>query len=132
MGSAVDRWPEELLCVAVLGGPKPGEPLPDLEISPQAGVTTVLAARGYPDRPEKGAIVTIPEDLPTDALVFHAGTRRDDAGRLTVSGGRVLTVTGMGPTLEAAQAVSRDVASRISFDGKQFRRDIGWREAKRQ
>jgi phosphoribosylamine--glycine ligase len=108
-----------------------GEPMPHLEVAAEAAVTTVLAARGYPDSPEKGAIITIPEDLPPDALVFHAGTRRDDAGRLTVSGGRVLAVTGIGRTLEAAQGVSRDVANRISFDGKQFRRDIGWRESKR-
>ena len=105
--------------------------LPDLTISPNAAVTTVLAARGYPDEPQKGAAITIPDDLPTGALVFHAGTRRDDAGILRAAGGRVLAVTGVGATFAAAQAVSRAAAERIEFDGKQFRRDIGWREAAR-
>jgi phosphoribosylamine--glycine ligase len=109
-----------------------GEPLPHLELVADAAVTTVLAARGYPDHPEKGAVITIPEVLPSEAMIFHAGTRRDDSGRLVVSGGRVLAVTATGPTLEEAQRVSRDVADRISFDGKQFRRDIGWRESKRK
>lgn len=117
--------------VAALDACARGARLPDLTISPNAAVTTVLAARGYPDEPQKGAAITIPDDLPTGALVFHAGTRRDDAGILRAAGGRVLAVTGVGATFAAAQAVSRAAAERIEFDGKQFRRDIGWREAAR-
>jgi phosphoribosylamine--glycine ligase len=108
-----------------------GEPLPAIETSSDAAVTTVLAARGYPDRPEKGAPIRVPDDLPAGALVFHAGTARDSAGRVVVSGGRVLAVTGVAPTFGAAQAVSRAGAEMIEFEGKQFRRDIGWREAGR-
>ncbi|MBL8998858.1 MAG: phosphoribosylamine--glycine ligase, partial [Gemmatimonadetes bacterium] len=117
--------------VAALDACARGARLPDLTISSNAAVTTVLAARGYPDEPQKGAAITIPVDLPTGALVFHAGTRRDDAGILRAAGGRVLAVTGVGATFAAAQAVSRAAAERIEFDGKQFRRDIGWREAAR-
>jgi phosphoribosylamine--glycine ligase len=109
-----------------------GGPLPNLTLSAQASVTTVLAARGYPDRPEKGAMITIPSDLPEGVTVFHAGTRLDDDGTLRTAGGRVLAVTAVQPTVQQAQAASREAAERIGFDGKQFRRDIGWREAARR
>jgi phosphoribosylamine--glycine ligase len=58
-----------------------------------AAVTTVLAARGYPDAPEVGAEVTIPDDLGPSVLVFHAGTGHDQGRTLRVKGGRVLNVT---------------------------------------
>ncbi len=108
-----------------------GEPLSEIELAPGAAVTTVLAARGYPDRPERGAVIDIPEDLPANVEVFHAGTSRDDVGRLVVSGGRVLAVTGTGDTFSEAQAASRAAAGRIVFSGRQYRGDIGWREAAR-
>jgi phosphoribosylamine--glycine ligase len=94
-------------------------------------VTTVLAARGYPDAPEKGAVIALPDDLGTGVLVFHAGTTRDAAGALRVSGGRVLNVTACAPTLKAAAAASRAACERIAFEGKVYRRDIGWREQAR-
>lgn len=109
-----------------------GASLPALALSPHAAVTTVLAARGYPDRPEKGALIAIPPDLPEGVTVFHAGTRRDDGGVLRTAGGRVLAVTAVRPTFGEAQAASRSAAEQIQFDGKQFRHDIGWREAARR
>jgi phosphoribosylamine--glycine ligase len=99
--------------------------------SRQAAVTTVLASRGYPDQPEKGAEISIPDELPEGVTVFHAGTMRDTEGCLRVSGGRVLSVTAVAPTIVEAQARSRAAADLISFDGKIFRSDIGWREAQR-
>jgi phosphoribosylamine--glycine ligase len=108
-----------------------GEAVPPIGVSPDAAVTTVLAARGYPDRVERGAAITIPPHLPAGVLVFHAGTRRDDTGVLRTDGGRVLAVTGTGPTFDEAQAASRAAADAIDFAGKQFRRDIGWRELAR-
>ncbi len=98
----------------------------------QSAVTTVLAARGYPDAVEKGAAITIPDDLPEGVTVFHAGTRRDADGTLRVNGGRVLNVTAVASSFAEAQARSRDAAERIRFEGKQYRRDIGWREAARR
>jgi phosphoribosylamine--glycine ligase len=95
-----------------------------------AAVTTVLAAAGYPEKPLSGERITIPSDL-TDVLVFHAGTALDAAGRLITAGGRVLGVTGLGATFEDAQRRSREAAERISFEGRQFRSDIGWREIAR-
>jgi len=109
-----------------------GEAALPLRAARGASVTTVLAARGYPDAPEKGAVITIPDALPPGVTVFHAGTTRGADGVLRVSGGRVLNVTSVAPTLEEAQARSRAGAEAITFEGKTWRRDIGWREAARQ
>jgi phosphoribosylamine---glycine ligase len=97
-----------------------------------AAVTTVLASGGYPDDYEKGKPITIPDGLESegDVLVFHAGTVRD-GGRVLTAGGRVLAVTGLGRDIREAAERSRDAADRITFDGRQFRRDIGWRELER-
>ena len=99
----------------------------------RAAVTTVLAARGYPDNPEKGAAIRLPEpaELGDDVIVFHAGTYRDNEGRLRASGGRVLNVTGLGQTVAVAAEASRRAAEHISFEGKTWRRDIAWREIQR-
>jgi phosphoribosylamine--glycine ligase len=109
-----------------------GQPAPPLAAALGASVTTVLAARGYPDAPEKGAAITLPATLPPGVTVFHAGTTRGADGVLRVGGGRVLNVTAAAPTFEEAQARSRAGAEAIAFEGKTWRRDIGWREAARQ
>lgn len=103
-----------------------------IEIAPAAAVTTVLAAAGYPGTPRRGDPIAMRSDLPPGTLIFQAGTQRDDAGTLRTNGGRVMAVTGVAPTFSAAQALSRAGAESIVFAGKQFRRDIGWREARRQ
>jgi phosphoribosylamine--glycine ligase len=108
-----------------------GAGLPGIETGDGAAVTTVLAAAGYPDAPVRGAPIAIPDDLPDNVLVFHAGTGLDADGRLVVAGGRVLAVTAVAPTFARARAESAAAAARITFEGKQFRRDIGWREAAR-
>ena len=106
--------------------------LPRLEIAPSAAVTTVLAAAGYPDEPRRGDPIAIRGELPQGILVFQAGTQRDDTGILRTNGGRVMAVTGVAPSFSEAQATSRAGAEAIVFAGKQFRRDIGWREARRR
>ena len=97
----------------------------------EASVTTVLASRGYPDQPEKGAEIRIPAALPPGVTVFHAGTTRGADGVLRTGGGRVLNVTAVAPSFAEAQRLSRETADAIQFEGKIFRRDIGWREARR-
>jgi phosphoribosylamine---glycine ligase len=94
-------------------------------------LTTVLASAGYPDSPRKGAAITIPEGLPREVTVFHAGTTRDPDGVLRVSGGRVLDVTAVAPSFREAQRLSREAAAAVQFEGKVYRRDVGWREAAR-
>ncbi len=97
-----------------------------------AALATVVAARGYPDSPETGQAIAIPHWVEDshDVLLFHAGTKQVD-GRLHTSGGRVFTVTGLGATLGEAAERSRRAAEAIQFEGKYFRRDIGYREMNR-
>lgn len=102
-----------------------------LEWSGGFAVTTVLAAHGYPDTPRRDDPIRIPAP-PHGVHVFHAATARDrETGELVTSGGRVLAITGTGSTIDEAANSSRSYAERVSFDGKQFRRDIGWRELER-
>jgi phosphoribosylamine---glycine ligase len=108
-----------------------GERPSRVDSSRAAAVTTVLASRGYPDQPEKGARIEMPARMPEGVTVFHAGTTRDSEGALRVTGGRVLTVTAVGATFREAQHNSRRAAELIDYEGKQFRNDIGWREAAR-
>lgn len=103
-----------------------------IQLSRAAAVTTVLAAKGYPENPEKGAAITLPNHLPPGVTIFHAGTTIDPAGILRVNGGRVLNVTAVSSTFADAQAKSRLAAEAIQYSGKIYRGDIGWREAARQ
>jgi phosphoribosylamine--glycine ligase len=91
---------------------------------PHVGV--VLAARGYPGPVTGGArIAGLEQAARVDGvLVFHAGTARE-RGEVVTAGGRVLTVVGCGPAYEAAIAAAYAGVSKISFDGMQYRRDIG-------
>jgi phosphoribosylamine--glycine ligase len=109
-----------------------GEKLPDGVRVRQSGyaVTTVVAAAGYPESPRTGDPITLPPPEP-GILVFHAGTKRLSDGTLVTNGGRVLAITAVDASFEDAQRASRDFAARVSFEGKQFRRDIGWRELAR-
>jgi phosphoribosylamine--glycine ligase len=94
-------------------------------------VATVLAAEGYPDKARAGDVIRFPAPA-GDVEIFHAGTAIDPAtGELVTAGGRVLAVTAMAPTLGEAAEQSLAYAERISFRGKQLRRDIGWRELTR-
>ena len=91
---------------------------------PHVGV--VLATRGYPDSVVTGTRITGIEDAAgtPGALVFHAGTRREQ-DQLVTSGGRVLTVVGRGESYRVAIDVAYRAAARIQFDGMQYRSDIG-------
>ncbi len=117
--------------VALFDAAARGAPLPPLELHDGAAVTTVLASEGYPESARKDVSITIPGDLPDGVTVYHAGTTHRDDGVLVTNGGRVLAVTAVAPTFAEAQALSRDAAARIQFQGRQFRRDIGWRESNR-
>ncbi len=117
--------------VSLLHAAAAGQPLPPIGVSSGAAVTTVLAAAGYPDTPRRGDPIEIPDSLPEEIVVFHAGTQQDEHGVLRTNGGRVLAITGMGSSFLAAQSASRAAAEAIQFEGKQFRRDIGWRETGR-
>jgi phosphoribosylamine--glycine ligase len=121
-----DGLTRSLLAVARGEAPAPLELL-----TGAASVTTVLASRGYPDASARGAAIAIPDRLPEGVTVFHAGTARGADGVLRVSGGRVLSVTAVASSFAEAQRLSRQAAEAIEYEGKIYRRDIGWREAAR-
>ncbi len=98
-----------------------------IEWDPRSALGVVIAARGYPQHPEKGAVIDrLPANSP-DARVFHAGTKTDAEGRTIVSGGRVLCAVGLGSPLAEAQKTAYELARGVHFDGMQMRSDIGWR-----
>lgn len=92
---------------------------------PGACVGVVLAAQGYPSLPVTGQVITGADvDFGPDVTVFHAGTAQRD-GHLVTAGGRVLTVVGRGVDHADAMQKAYAAVSRISFEGMQYRRDIG-------
>ncbi len=98
----------------------------ELEWDRRTALGVVIAAKGYPDDPVKGAHISgIPAETP-DCITFHAGTRLDH-GDVIVNGGRVLCAVGLGDNVKVAQKHAYDAVDAIKFDGAQARRDIGWR-----
>ena len=97
---------------------------PTFRAEPHVGV--VLAAGGYPEHAESGRRISgLAEAAKVpNAMVFHAGTRRE-GNDIVTAGGRVLTVVGRGASYSEAIQVAYRAASAISFDGMQLRRDIG-------
>jgi phosphoribosylamine--glycine ligase len=86
-----------------------------------AAVTVVLAAENYPGRPRVGDVVTGSEA----EGVLHAGTARRDDGAVVSSGGRVLSVVGIGADLSAAREHAYEIIGSIRLPGSHFRTDIG-------
>ncbi|HTA21612.1 MAG TPA: phosphoribosylamine--glycine ligase [Polyangia bacterium] len=97
-----------------------------------AAVCVVVAASGYPTKARTGDLITgLPVlDEAHDVLPFHAGTRRDEKGRIVTAGGRVLGVTARGRTFDEARARAYATVATVKFDGMHFRKDIGMRGIK--
>jgi phosphoribosylamine--glycine ligase len=95
--------------------------------SDRSAVTVVMASGGYPGDYETGKPITgLDAAAKLDAVaVFHAGTAHNTDNEVVTSGGRVLTITATGETFEEARERSYAAISRISFEGAQFRTDIG-------
>jgi phosphoribosylamine---glycine ligase len=93
-------------------------------------VTLVLASAGYPESASKGDVISGLAAAAELAEVTHAGTAERD-GEIVTAGGRVLNVTGLGPTPAAARDRAYDAAGRISFAGMQIRTDIAARAVER-
>jgi phosphoribosylamine--glycine ligase len=96
-----------------------------IEWDARAAVTVVLASAGYPGKYETGKTISGLDDAAKleDVRIFHAGTKRD-AGEIKTAGGRVLAVTALGSTIEAAQTRAYEAVSRIHFENCHYRRDI--------
>ena len=95
-------------------------------------LTVVIAAKGYPDAPEKGGAIDLGSAEAGGAKIFHAGTRLAKGGALVADGGRVLNVTATGKNVTEAQAAAYRAVDAISFPTGFCRRDIGWREVARE
>lgn len=98
----------------------------DLEFEKNAAVCVVLASDGYPVKYEKGFVIKGFENFKDKDgyYVFHAGTKKTDAGIVT-NGGRVLGVTAKGEDLKTARANAYDAVQWIDFENKYYRHDIG-------
>lgn len=96
----------------------------DVKFKDAASCCLVLASGGYPVAYEKGKEITGLSQV-TDAVVFHAGTKKQD-GKFYTNGGRVLGVTAVAPTLREAVDKAYAQAAPISFEKMHFRRDIGY------
>jgi phosphoribosylamine--glycine ligase len=94
------------------------------DYSPLAAATVILVSGGYPGKFETGKSITGLEDV-NDCFVFHAGTHIE-SDRLVTAGGRVLAITSMGEDFKEAVNNSLANAERINYDGKYYRRDIGF------
>jgi phosphoribosylamine--glycine ligase len=98
---------------------------------PQAALTTVLAARGYPGEYKKNTpIGALPAET-ADLVVFHAGTVRE-SGRLLSIGGRVLNVTALGRSVADAKERADEAIAEIDWPEGFHRHDIGWRAILRE
>jgi len=100
------------------------------QFADDAAMCVVLAAKNYPGAPERGGVVTGIDAASRSALVFQAGTRRDGE-RIVADGGRVLAVTGSGPTIRSARDAAYGALALIDLPGGFYRSDIGWRELSR-
>ncbi len=96
-----------------------------IEWDPRPAVTVVLASAGYPGKYETGKPISGLDDAAKlgDVQIFHAGTMRDGRA-VNTAGGRVLAITALGSTMEAARARAYEAVSRIHFEGCHYRRDI--------
>ena len=101
----------------------------DIEVDPRVACCVVMASDGYPGKYETGHLITGIEqaELEKDATVYFAGVKKNAAGEYLTNGGRVLSVTALGNSLEEARDKANDICGKIHFKGAHWRKDIGWR-----
>jgi phosphoribosylamine--glycine ligase len=96
----------------------------DIQLKDGFSTTVMLVSGGYPEAYEKGKVITGIQDAEKDVIVFHAGTKQENNEVLT-NGGRVISLTGMGRSMEDALSSSYSASEKVNFEKKYFRRDIG-------
>ena len=96
-----------------------------IEPDERACATVIVASGGYPENYEKGKEITGLDAVGDDTIVFHAGTKRDGEKILT-NGGRVFAVSSFGNNIQEAVKKSNTVIEKINFEGKYYRKDIGY------
>lgn len=100
-----------------------GNPISPIEVRYNFAQTVMIASGGYPGDYAKGKPIVIPP-MPPNVQVFHAGTARHE-GQLVTAGGRVLAVSAHGPSANEAREAAYQAVKQISFEGAQYRSDIG-------
>jgi phosphoribosylamine--glycine ligase len=95
-----------------------------LVADPRSAVTVMLVSGGYPGDYEKGKVIS-GLDKTENSILFHAGTTTAD-GQVVTNGGRVIAISSYGNNKEEALATSFANAQRVDFEGKYFRKDIGF------
>lgn len=96
----------------------------DLNITTEAATTVMLVSGGYPEAYEKGKSITGIENV-NESIVFHAGTKRNN-DEVYTNGGRVIALTSFGENMNSALEKSFNSADKIDFEGKYYRKDIGF------
>jgi phosphoribosylamine--glycine ligase len=96
----------------------------DIEVDEQTVTTVMLVSGGYPGSYEKGKEITGIDQV-NESVVFHAGTK-PEGDRVLTSGGRVIAVSSYGANMEEALEKSFKSAEKIDFEGKYYRKDIGF------
>jgi phosphoribosylamine---glycine ligase len=96
----------------------------DLNITEEVATTVMLVSGGYPEAYEKGKEIKGVESV-EESIVFHAGTKMENE-TLKTNGGRVIALTSFGENIENALTKSFESAEKISFNGKYYRKDIGF------
>ncbi|HEY0426216.1 MAG TPA: phosphoribosylamine--glycine ligase [Pyrinomonadaceae bacterium] len=93
----------------------------------ESAACVVLASKGYPAKPQTGDVIDNLEKASRlkDVVVFHAGTAKNEAGEFITAGGRVLGVTARAENLDEALNLAYRAVGEISFEGMQYRLDIG-------
>ena len=102
-----------------------------VKLRPGATIIVVLAAGGYPGEIRKGDVISLPTQLPEGVDIVHSGTKRLPSGQVVTTGGRVLGVVAHGKTLAEAAERAYSVVPQIHFEGCHYRRDIGYRQLRR-
>ena len=103
----------------------------DIKWSNKSAVCVVLASGGYPEKYEKNIqIFGLDKVKENDAIIFHAGTKKDDSGNVLTSGGRVLVLTSIADNIKAAIDKVYAIIPKVSFDKMHYRKDIAQRALK--
>jgi phosphoribosylamine--glycine ligase len=98
--------------------------LQKIEFHNKTAFCIVNAAEGYPDNSTKNTIIELPENSET-SYVLHAGTAYNSQNKLVSNGGRVLNIVAVSENFIMAQEAAYALNSKVSFNGRQFRTDIG-------
>ena len=96
----------------------------EVSFDKRSAATVMLVSGGYPEAYEKGKVMS-GLDIPTDSILFHAGTKQE-GNDIVTNGGRVLAITSLAENKEQALNQSKTLAEKIDFEGKYYRKDIGF------